>query len=72
MRIIDRNIIYNDPNLFKFLREYSYFEKYFSRRGNVNTFSRLMKEKYSIRLSDKLTRAHLGASILKSILDDSK
>lgn len=72
MRASDRNIIYSDNNLIRFLRENSYFEKYFSRRGNVNSFSHLMKEKYSIRLSDKLNRAHLGASILKSILDDSK
>ena len=64
--------IYSDINLLRFLRENSYFIKFFSRRGDFNEFENLMKKQYSLTFKDKVNKLQVGANLLRAFFETSK
>ena len=72
MRYIDRVKIYSAHDHIRFLRENSFYEKFFSRRGDFASFDRDMKEKYSKRFRDKVSNFSTGVSLFKAFFDLTK
>ena len=72
MRVEDKNRIYSDNNLLRFLRENSYWYKFISRRGSLDFMERAMKEKYELTFKDKINKISTGANVLKAFLDVTK
>ncbi len=72
MKYETRIKIYNDKNLLRFLRENSYYIKYFNRRGNFDDYVKQMKKRYSLSFSDKVERMQFSANIIKAFFETSK
>lgn len=72
MRFIDREKIYSDPNLIKYLRENSYWYKLLSRRHSVEELTAEMKEKYGLRLKDKVEKVGTGMDLINAFINVTK
>lgn len=72
MRIEFINKIYNDPKLYRFLMENSFWYKYLNRSLDFSRFESAMKEKYELTFKDKFSKVSMGASLLKAFMDETK
>jgi len=72
MRYIDKENIYSDPNLIKYLRENSYWYKLLSRRHSVEEMTNEMKEKYGLRLKDKVDKFGTGLDLISAFMNVTK
>lgn len=60
----------NNPNLYRFLREYSYWYKYLNRNPDfLNDVIEEMKKIYKLNPSDKLERIEEKMEMLNTFID---
>ena len=72
MRYEVKEKIYNEPNLFRYLRENSSWYKYLNRRMPLNNFENEMKERYGLRFKDKVNKFSNTSQLLKAFIDVTK
>ena len=65
--------IKNNPNLYRYLRENSYWYKYLNRTPfAVSSLEEEMKEKYKLRTVDKIENISNSMKLVQSFLDIMK
>lgn len=63
-------IIRSNPNLYRFLREESYWYKYLNRNPNVlQDIEKVMKDKYKLRAEDRLEKINHSMNLIHSFMD---
>ena len=63
-------LLKQDPKLYEMLKNNSYFFKDFNRGSiDIDSFKKMMKEKYKERVSDKLSKAVDNIDMISSVLD---
>ena len=72
MRYEIKEKIYNDPNMFRFLRENSNWYKLLNRGVPLARMENEMKERYGLRFRDKVDKVGTGVSLLKAFMDVTK
>ena len=72
MRRDIREKIYEDANMIRFLRENSMWYKHLSRRLGLDVMRNAMRERYELRLSDKVSKISTGAQFIKAFMDVTK
>lgn len=72
MKFVDREKIYSDPNLIKYLRENSYWYKLLNRRHSVDEMTNEMKEKYGLRFKDKVEKVGTGIDLINAFINVTK
>jgi hypothetical protein len=73
MDINTQMIIRSNPNLYRFLREESYWYKYLNRDPSyIKEIEKRMKNKYKLTVSDKLDRLNQSMSLLNGFMDIMK
>ena len=59
----------SNPNIYRYLREYSYWYKYLNRNGeSIKELEREMKDRYKLRTEDKLESINNSISLIHSFL----
>ena len=70
MQVETRLKIKSDPNLYRYLRENSYWYKYLNRSPIfLRILEEEMKEKYRLRPSDKIENISNSLNLIKSFLE---
>lgn len=70
MDIKTQLIVRSNPNIYRFLREESYWYKYLNRNPeSINDLEKRMKNKYKLTTEDKLERVGNSISLLHSFMD---
>ncbi len=70
MQVETRLKIKSDPNLYRYLRENSYWYKYLNRSPIfLRRLEEEMKEKYRLRPSDKIENISNSLNLIKSFLE---
>lgn len=64
--------IYNNPNLLKYLRENSVWYKRLNRDESIIIMEEEMKEKYGLRMKDKVDKIGTGIDLLNAFIDATK
>ena len=60
----------SNPNIYRYLREYSYWYKYLNRNGeSIKELEREMKDRYRLRKEDKLESINNSISLIHSFMD---
>ena len=73
MDINTQMIIRSNPNLYRFLREESYWYKYLNRDPiYLKEIEKRMKNKYKLTVNDKLDRLNQSMSLLNGFMDIMK
>ena len=73
MQVETRLKIKSDPNLYRYLRENSYWYKYLNRSPIfLRRLEEEMKEKYRLRPSDKIENISNSLNLIKSFLEVMK
>ena len=63
-------IIRSNPNIYRFLREESYWYKYLNRNPNsIRDLEKSMKNKYKLTTEDRLEKVGNSISLLHSFMD---
>ena len=63
-------IIRSNPNLYRFLREESYWYKYLNRSPNyLKDMEKAMKNKYKLTAQDKLEKLNQSMGLIHSLMD---
>ena len=63
-------IIRSNPNIYRYLREESYWYKYLNRNPmNYDKFVKTMKEQYKIRPTDKINEVVENIDLVSNILN---
>lgn len=70
MDIRTQIIIRSNPNIYRFLREESYWYKYLNRNPNsMRDLEKAMKNKYKLTTEDRLEKVGNSISLLHSFMD---
>ncbi len=70
MDIRTQIIIRSNPNIYRFLREESYWYKYLNRNPNsIRDLEKSMKNKYKLTTEDRLEKVGNSISLLHSFMD---
>lgn len=70
MDIRTQIIIRSNPNIYRFLREESYWYKYLNRNPNsMKDLEKAMKNKYKLTTEDRLEKVGNSISLLHSFMD---
>ncbi len=70
MDIKTQLIVRSNPNIYRFLREESYWYKYLNRNPeSIKDLEKRMKNKYKLTTEDKLERVGNSISLLHSFMD---
>lgn len=70
MDIKTQMIIRSNPNLYRFLREESYWYKYLNRSPNyLKDMEKAMKNKYKLTAQDKLEKLNQSMGLIHSLMD---
>lgn len=65
--------IHNDPNLYRYLRENSYWYKYLNRNpSSIKLMEEEMKEKYRLTPADKMSDLADKLNLIKSFMEIMK
>lgn len=72
MRYDVRMKLYSDPNNIKYIRENSYWYKKLNRGEPIEKMIEEMKEKYSIRLKDKVDKIGTGLDLINAFMNVTK
>lgn len=73
MDLIIQQKLENDPKMAQFLKENSYWYKELNRNSdNYKDFLNAMKEKYHLKVSDKINDAIDGIDLVSGILENLK
>lgn len=60
----------SNPNIYRYLREYSYWYKYLNRNPeSIKDLEKEMKNKYKLRAEDRLESINNSISLLHSFMD---
>ena len=66
-------IIRSNPNLYRFLREESYWYKYLNRDPNaIKEMEKAMKNKYKLTIQDRLEKLNRSMSMIHSFMNMMK
>lgn len=70
MDIKTQIIVRSNPNIYRFLREESYWYKYLNRDPNsIKDLEKAMKNKYKLTTEDKLEKINQSMSLIHSFMD---
>ena len=70
MDIKTQIIIKNNPNIYKYLREYSYWYKFLNRDSNsLKDLEKEMKDRYKLTAEDRLESINNSLSLIHSFMD---
>ena len=70
MDIKTQMIVRSNPNLYRFLREESYWYKYLNRSPNyLKDMEQAMKSKYKLTAQDKLEKLNQSMGLIHSLMD---
>ncbi|MDO5003081.1 MAG: YlbE-like family protein [bacterium] len=70
MDIKTQIIVRSNPNIYRFLREESYWYKYLNRDPNsIKDLEKAMKTKYKLTTEDKLEKINQSMSLIHSFMD---
>lgn len=70
MDIRTQIIVRSNPNIYRFLREESYWYKYLNRNPNsMKDLEKAMKNKYKLTTEDRLEKVGNSISLLHSFMD---
>lgn len=70
MDIKTQIIVRSNPNIYRFLREESYWYKYLNRNPNsIKKLEQAMKNKYKLTTEDKLEKINQSMSLIHSFMD---
>lgn len=70
MDIRTQIIVRSNPNIYRFLREESYWYKYLNRNPNsIKELEKAMKNKYKLTTEDRLEKVGNSISLLHSFMD---
>ena len=70
MDVRTQMIIRSNPNMYRFLREESYWYKYLNRNPNyIKELERTMKNKYQLTTKDKLEKLNQRISLIHNFMD---
>ncbi len=72
MRYDIREKLYSDPNNVKYLRENSFWYKKLNRGISVETMIEEMKERYGLRLKDKVDKIGTGMDLINAFMNVTK
>ncbi len=72
MRYEIKEKIYSDANLLRFLRENSSWYKKLNRGASITEFTNAMKEKYGLRLKDKVEKIGTGMDLINAFMNVTK
>ena len=73
MEVIVQQKLNADEKMLSYLKENSYWYKDLNRNGdNYNAFVKAMKEKYHLRITDKISDAIDNIDLISSVLDTLK
>lgn len=73
MDIRTQLIIRNNPNIYRFLREESYWYKYLNRDPNsMKELEKAMKNKYKLTTKDRLEKINQSMGLLRSFMNIMK
>ena len=62
--------IRSNPNIYRYLREYSYWYKYLNRNPeSIKELEKEMKDRYKLRTEDKLESINQSISLIHSFMD---
>ena len=70
MNLHTQMIIKNNPNLHKYLREYSYWYKYLNRDpSSIKQLETEMKQRYKLTTEDKISKVSKNVEMISSIVN---
>lgn len=70
MNIKTQIIVRNNPNIYRYLRENSYWYKYLNRNGeSIKELEKEMKDRYKLRTEDRLESINNSISLIHSFMD---
>ena len=70
MDIKTQIIVRSNPNIYRFLREESYWYKYLNRDPNsIKDLEKAMKAKYKLTTEDKLEKLNQSMNLIQSFMD---
>lgn len=70
MDIKTQIIVRSNPNIYRFLREESYWYKYLNRDPNsIKDLEKAMKVKYKLTTEDKLEKLNQSMNLINSFMD---
>ncbi len=70
MDIKTQIIVRSNPNIYRFLREESYWYKYLNRDPNsIKDLEKAMKTKYKLTTEDRLEKINQSMSLIHSFMD---
>lgn len=70
MDIKTQMIIRSNPNIYRFLREESYWYKYLNRDPNyIKELEKIVKNKYKLTAEDKLEKLNQRISLISNFMD---
>lgn len=72
MRYDVKESIYKDENLLRYLRENSGWYKRLNRNENLENMVNEMKERYGLRLRDKVDKIGTGIDIINAFMNVTK
>ena len=73
MRLDVQYIVKGNPNIYKYLRENSYWYKYLNRNPNLLTeMEKEMKEKYKLTTSDKINNISEKLDLIRTFMNVMK
>ena len=70
MNIKTQIYVRGNPNIYRYLREYSYWYKFLNRNPNsIIDLEKEMKSRYKLTTEDRLEKINNGISMLHSFMD---
>lgn len=70
MNIKTQIYVRSNPNIYRYLREYSYWYKFLNRNSNsIKDLEKEMKSRYKLTTEDRLEKINNGISMLHSFMD---
>ncbi len=73
MQVETRMRLKSNPNLYRYLRENSYWYKYLNRSPlNIKTLEQEMKEKYRLQPKDRIENIAKSVNMIRSFLEIMK
>ena len=70
MNIKTQIIVRNNPNIYRYLRENSYWYKNLNRNGeSIKELEKEMKDRYKLRTEDRLESINNSISLIHSFMD---
>ena len=70
MNIKTQIYVRSNPNIYRYLREYSYWYKFLNRNPNsIIDLEKEMKSRYKLTTEDRLEKINNGISMLHSFMD---